>query len=66
MLASLRDFALAGLRPTTPLQRTIVAALVLKLLVVLSMQAFVAFDGPRTASSDRAIARVIGVEQPQP
>ncbi|UFZ02724.1 hypothetical protein LQG66_26100 [Bradyrhizobium ontarionense] len=63
LLVSLRAFVDAGLRPKTPLQRTIAAALCIKLLVVLSMRMFVALDDSRVVASDHAVARVIGVEQ---
>ena len=63
LLVSLRACVDAGLRPKTPLQRTIVAALCIKLLFVLSMRMFVALDDSRVVASDHALARVIGVEQ---
>ncbi len=62
LLASLRDFGRAGLRPGTPLRRTIVAALYIKLLMIIALWAFVSLDEARVVPNDQAVARLIGIE----
>ena len=62
LLASLRDFGRAGLRPTTPLQRTIVAALCIKLVMITALWAYVSLDQTRIVATDHAVARMTGVE----
>ncbi len=62
LLASLRDFGRAGLRPGTPLQRTIVAALCIKLLMIIALWAFVSLATTRVEPTDHAVARMIGIE----
>lgn len=63
LVSTLGDFARAGLRPSTPLQRGIAAALAIKLLVIIALRVFVFTDGTRVIPTDHAVARVIGVER---
>ena len=63
LASTLGDFALAGLRPSTPLQRGIAAALAIKVLVIIALRVFVFTDGTRVIPTDHAVARVIGVER---
>ncbi len=58
--ASLADFVSAGLRPRTPLQKTVVAALAIKLAMIVSMQLFLAIDSARVPADDQRVARLIG------
>jgi len=61
LLGSLRDFLRAGFRPRTRLQRTIVAALCIKLLVIVAMRA-VSLHELRAVTTDQAVIHLIGIE----
>lgn len=60
VLSSIGDFVLAGLRPRTPLARAIVFVLVLKLVLVASMQVFLLCSSAQPDVSALTIQRVLG------
>jgi hypothetical protein len=66
ILASLGEFAAAGLRPRTPLAKAIVLVLVLKLIGVTGMKLLLFSDGAQPAVNAAAMARVLGVSSPVP
>ena len=54
ILASLRDFVRAGLRPKTPLAKAITFALCLKLVVIVAMRVFL-FSGEARPFVDEGV-----------
>jgi len=59
ILASLRDFVRAGLRPKTPLAKAIVLALCLKLIVIVSMRVFLFSGEARPFVDEGVVSRLI-------
>lgn len=55
ILSALGAFARAGLSPSTPLQRAIGAALLLKLVVVVAMRVFLFSGDARVAVTDGVV-----------
>jgi hypothetical protein len=66
ILASLGEFAVAGLRPRTPLAKAIVLVLVLKLIGVTGMKLLLFPDSAQPTVSAVTMARVLGVSAPAP
>ncbi|UTD29091.1 hypothetical protein [Bradyrhizobium sp. WD16] len=60
--ASLLAFARAGLRPQTPLQKTIVAALCAKIALIVSLQLLLSAAGARVATTDLSVVRLFGLD----
>lgn len=59
VLASLAAFIGAGLRPTTPLARAIVAVLAAKLVAVTAMMIFQFFNDAKTVVDAATITRLL-------
>ena len=60
VLSSIGDFLLSGIRPRTPLARAIVLVLVVKLVLVLSMQVVLLCSAKQPDVSALTIRRVLG------
>ncbi len=63
VLASLRAFAAAGLRPRTALAKAIMLVLLIKLIGVTAMRVYLTADEPAVDAA--TMARVIGVAPPK-
>ena len=60
LTASLSAFLKAGVRPRTPLARAVVAALVLKLCVVVAMRVFLFGADARPAITEASLTQHLG------
>jgi hypothetical protein len=65
ILASLRAFAAAGLRPRTPLAKAIMLVLLIKLVGVTAMRIYLTAEDIAPAVNAATMARVIGVAPPK-
>jgi hypothetical protein len=60
LLCSLGDFLRAGLRPKTPLARAVIVTLCVKLVVILSLRAYMLAGEPQPPVDAVAVAHLIG------
>jgi hypothetical protein len=60
ILSSLADFLVAAVRPRTPLAKSIVLVLVIKLIAIMGIGAFLLASGSRVAVDSIAMFRIIG------